>query len=79
MPTITLKNIPNDLYQKLKMRARLHRRSINSEILYCLEQLLTPHPIDESEILTDARKMRKKTGISLTDRTLQSLKNDGRP
>ncbi|MCI5142319.1 MAG: Arc family DNA-binding protein, partial [Candidatus Electrothrix sp. ATG1] len=37
MPTLTLKNIPEDLYTRLKAAAEAHRRSLNSEILYCVE------------------------------------------
>ncbi|MCI5147781.1 MAG: Arc family DNA-binding protein, partial [Candidatus Electrothrix sp. AR3] len=40
MPTLTLKNISDDLYTRLKEAAQTHRRSLNSEILYCIEQTL---------------------------------------
>jgi len=49
MPTLTLKNIPDDLYTRLKNAAKIHHRSMNSEILYCVERTLTPHKIDVSE------------------------------
>lgn len=42
MPTITLKNIPDDLLERLKRRARAHRRSLNSEAICCLEAVLQP-------------------------------------
>ncbi len=37
MPTITLKNVPAHLHKKLKGLASKHRRSLNQEALYCLE------------------------------------------
>ena len=37
MPTLTLKNIPDDLHAKLKASAERNRRSLNSEILIRLE------------------------------------------
>ncbi len=41
MPTtLTLKNIPDDVYERLKDSADLHRRSLNSEAIVCLESVL---------------------------------------
>jgi hypothetical protein len=40
MPALTIKNIPDDLYIRLKEAARARRRSLNSEILYCVERTL---------------------------------------
>ena len=61
MPSLTVKNIPEDLYDRLKEAARLHRRSLNSEILYCVERTLGTHKIDASEHIEMARKLRAKT------------------
>ena len=41
MPALTIKNIPESLYQQLKNAAELHRRSINSEVIVCLEKNLS--------------------------------------
>ena len=80
MPALTVKNIPNDLYERLKAAARVHRRSLNSEILYCVERALVPYKIDVSSQLSVARKLREKTAdYTLTDDSLDSAKNDGRP
>ena len=38
MPTLTLKNIPDELHARLKASAEHNRRSLNSEILVRLEQ-----------------------------------------
>ena len=38
MATITVKNIPNDLYKKLKETASSHRRSINNEVIYYIDK-----------------------------------------
>ena len=35
--TIILKNIPGDVYARLKLSAKTHRRSLNSETIACLE------------------------------------------
>ncbi len=80
MPALTIKNIPEDLYKRLRDAARDHRRSLNSEILYCVERTLAPYRIDVSDRLAMARKIREKSAAyTLTDDFLDSAKTDGRP
>ena len=80
MPALTIKNIPDDLYMHLKEAARTHRRSLNSEILYCVERVLVPYKIDAAEHLAIARKLREKTAdYTLSDDFLDSAKSAGRP
>jgi len=80
MPNLTLKNIPDDLYARLKAAAQAHHRSLNSEILYCVERALTPRKIHIPEHLAIARKLRLKTAAShLTDEVLDAAKTEGRP
>ena len=79
MPALTIKNIPDELYVRLKEAARAHRRSLNSEILYCVERTLVPYKIDVPGQLAIARKLREKTAAyTLTDELLEAAKNDGR-
>ena len=40
MATLTIKNIPDEVYEQLKQRAARHRRSVNSEVIVCLEKVL---------------------------------------
>ena len=47
--SITLKNIPEPLYRRIRMAADRHHRSLNSEIIARLEQALAPHPVDVEE------------------------------
>lgn len=80
MPALTIKNIPDPLYEQLKEAARLHRRSLNSEILYCMERAIGAHKTDISEIIEIARKLRTKTALYLlTDDEIRDTKNAGRP
>jgi plasmid stability protein len=53
--TLTLKNILDDIYAKLKSAALQHRRSLNSEVLVCLEAALTPGRLDATERIVRAR------------------------
>lgn len=60
MPTsLTLKNIPDDLYDRLKAAAESHRRSLNSEALVCLESVLLPQRVSVEDRLARARELRK--------------------
>lgn len=58
MATITVKNIPDDLYGDLKERARAHRRSVNGELIHCLEELLRPRPLPVENRLARIRALR---------------------
>lgn len=59
MPTtLTLKSIPDDLYERLKASAATHRRSLNSEAIVCLESVLFPGRVTVSERLARARALR---------------------
>ena len=56
--TLTLKNIPDSVYARLKFAAVAHRRSLNSEAIVCLESVLFPTKIVPSERLARARELR---------------------
>lgn len=55
---MTLKNIPDTLYERLKAAAAAHRRSMNSEAIVCLEAVLMPTKLPANERLARARKLR---------------------
>jgi plasmid stability protein len=40
MPNLTLKNVPEEVHRHLKQQAERHRRSMNSEAIWILEQAL---------------------------------------
>jgi plasmid stability protein len=63
MPNITIKGIPADLYLLLKRRAADHRRSINREVLVCLEQALRSHPVDAVEMLARVDAVRERLAM----------------
>ncbi len=59
MPTtLTLKNIPDAVYDRLKAAAETHRRSLNSEAIVCLESVLLPTRMMLGERLARARELR---------------------
>lgn len=78
--TLTLKNIPDDVYQRLKASAEMHRRSLNSEAIVCLESVLLPGRIAPGERLARARALRAglpRTGFEARD--IDAIKREGRP
>ncbi|MFA5028824.1 MAG: Arc family DNA-binding protein [Candidatus Methylomirabilota bacterium] len=80
MPTITLKNIPEVLYARLKESATDHRRSLNSEVLVRLEQTVLSARIDPDTFLVRADARRKRLALPLlTERRLRAIKTAGRP
>lgn len=80
MPTtLTLKNIPDEVYDRLKASAVLHRRSLNSEAIVCLESVLLPGRMSTDERLARVRGLREslphgKFRANVIDR----LKREGR-
>jgi len=79
MTTYTVKNIPPSIYEKLKRSAELNRRSINSEIIFCIENTVQSQPVDSEIVLRRARKLRSLTeDVPIADDELKMAKEDGR-
>ena len=81
MPTtLTLKNIPDVVYDRLKLAAQIHRRSLNSEAIVCLESVLLPTKMMPSERIARARELRAAlpSGKFLA-RDIDAAKREGRP
>lgn len=57
--SITLKNIPEHVYNSLRAAANAHHRSLNGEIIACLEQNLMPVKSNAIEQLAKARELRQ--------------------
>ncbi|UTV80086.1 Arc family DNA-binding protein [Acidithiobacillus sp. YTS05] len=80
MPTtLTLKNIPDDVYDRLRAAAEMHRRSLNSEAIVCLETVLTPTKIAPGERLARARQLRTGLSMEFHAHDIDALKKEGRP
>ena len=77
----TLKNIPEEIYKKIKLRAQRHRRSVNSEIINILASVTTTTLKRRSaeEILAAADELRSHTRGILTDDFLRKAKREGLP
>jgi antitoxin FitA len=80
MPTITLKNIPEDLHRKLKKRAEEHHRSLNKEIIATLKSATgETHPVDVEALISEARAARSKFTREISAAEIDAWKRAGRP
>ena len=80
MATVTVKNIPDELYDRLKSIAKINRRSINSEIIMCIENTVISRPRNLNEVLENARQLRQLTaGHMIDDKEFNQAKAEGRP
>ena len=81
MPTtLTLKNVPDAVYDRLKLSAETHRRSLNSEAIVCLESVLLPTKVMPSERIARARELRAALGpAKFHARDIDIAKQNGRP
>lgn len=80
MPTtLTLKNIPDEVYEQLKAAAERHRRSLNSEAIVCLETVLTPSKVPPGERLARARQLRGGLSGKFRVHDIDAFKKQGRP
>jgi plasmid stability protein len=79
MANITIKDVPDELYEKLKELADDHRRSINQEVITCLERYVGREQVSAEEQLKRARELRvtPRSG-ELTESELDEAINKGR-
>lgn len=80
MATLTIKNLPDELYAQLKARAAEHRRSINSEAILAVERALAGEgPRDPKPILRMLREGRATIkGVYLTEESIRAARRGGR-
>lgn len=81
MPTtLTLKNVPDEVYERLKAAAEQHRRSLNSEAIVCLEAALLPYKVTPKQRLERARELRASLkGLRFKAADIDAFKKAGRP
>ena len=82
MPTITLRNVPDDLHRRLKERAARNHRSLNGEALHCLEQAISEgkQALDAGARLEQIRRRRQALGMprTLTADEVEAAIEEGR-
>lgn len=60
MATLTVENVPDDLYERLQDRARRHRRAVDREVIDCLEKALMPPFRSAEEAIAEAEALNRK-------------------
>jgi len=79
MPTLTIKGLPDPIYERLKAQANAHRRSLNGEIIVCLERAVGATRLDPVAWLAEARAFREGLTLEpLSDRELREARKAGR-
>jgi plasmid stability protein len=80
MATITVKNIPDELYDRLREAAKSNRRSINGEIIIRIERSLTPRRTPTEPLLAQIRRLHDSfEGRNLTVEQIEDARKEGRP
>lgn len=77
---ITLKNIPDDIYDRLKTAARAQHRSVNKEVIACLERAYLPSQPSVADRLARLRSLRSSLGPrKFNSRDILRATEGGRP
>ena len=79
MVALTVKNIPEELFERLKRSAELNHRSINSEVIVCIERAVSTRKADPESALVRARRLREQTvDYTISDEEFNAAKAAGR-
>lgn len=79
MPTLTIKNIPHDLYSDLQRTAAQHRKTVSSHIIDCLKTVMHQGTAAEQK-LKQIQKNRSEIASDLvTEEEIERAINEGRP
>jgi antitoxin FitA len=77
--TLTIRNLPTHIYESLKQSAEIHRRSMNSEVIICLETVLASTQVTTAEKLARARAVRATiAGKKFDHKLVDEFKKAGR-
>ena len=58
--TMTVENIPEDLYERLQSSAKANHRSLELEVIACLEVALRPVTVSNETHMALAQQMREE-------------------
>ncbi len=78
MAEITITNFPEGLYDILKHHAKVHHRSVESEVLARIQSTMDENPIDVEAWIQEANKNRQRVRGFLTDDMLRECRDEGR-
>jgi len=79
MPTLVVKNLPEQLHERLRAQAQEHHRSMTKEVIALIEQgLLAPNAAAVNPAKPALPKLRRVAGGTLTAEWIASAIADGR-
>ena len=78
MASITIKGLPTELHERLKAVALRNRRSLQNEIVFCLERHVERPHASKEELLAQADRLRAKLP-SVDHGLVDDFKRSGRP
>ena len=79
MATLTIRNLPDEIYAELAKRAKQNRRSINNEAIIQLERYVNRESGDIEQTFLRLKKLREKEPkLFTTKEEIDRAKNEGR-
>ncbi|MDB4951832.1 MAG: DNA-binding protein [Gemmatimonadetes bacterium] len=79
MATLTIKNMPDDLYDQLKRKAAEDHRSLNGEAIFLLGQAVRERAGGVQALLARADELRRRApNVWVTDQDIEDAINEGR-
>jgi plasmid stability protein len=58
MPILHVRNVPDDLYERIRRRATQQNRSISAEVINLLDEALAQSDLSQAEVLANIRRRR---------------------
>jgi len=58
MPTLHVRNVPEDLYERIRIQAASENRSISAEVIMLLQRAINEPARPQSEVLAGIRRRR---------------------
>lgn len=78
MPTLVVKNLPEQLHERLRAQAQEHHRSMTKEVIALIEQGLLAPNVAANQAKPALPKLRRIKGGALTAEWIASAIADGR-
>lgn len=78
VPSITLKNIPEPLLERLRAATDRSNRSLERQVIDCLERDMMPRRVDVEATLAHASRLQER-GPELSLAAFDKMKRQGRP
>lgn len=78
MSSITVRNIPERIKKRLNSRANITHRSLNNEIIACLDEHLFPNKSEINNMLEKSEEIRNRLNFTIDLDDLNIAKRQGR-